>query len=540
MEASASEALYVEESSMANASPDAEATPTPQSALATPEQASLPEVLLSMEHISKTFPGVRALDDVDLEVHAGEVLALVGENGAGKSTLMKILTGALPKDAGTIRLGGSELTLHTPADALAQGISMIHQELALIPYLDAGQNIYLGREPERRLGVIDWPKLYDQARTQLEMVGIDVDPHTVVSELSIAQQQMVEIGKALSRQARLIVMDEATSSLTETETARLFELIRALKDRGVTVIYISHRIEEVFEIADRVTVLRDGHVVGTYAVDQVTPAQLVEKMVGRDIADLFQKQEAQRREAVLEVKQLASAGYLRDVSFELHGGEILGLAGLVGSGRTTLALTLFGVEKLQAGEIMVDGQPVTIDSPQAAIRHKIGLVPEDRKAQALFLNMSVAENIVISAFAKLSYLGLINFARVRRLAQQYVKQLGIRTPSLGQRTRNLSGGNQQKLVIARWLALNPAILILDEPTRGIDVGAKAEIHALMSQLAQQGMGILMISSELPEVLGVSDRILVMREGQLVAEFDREEATQEAIMSAATGTVDEGA
>jgi ribose transport system ATP-binding protein len=539
MQATAPEALQAEEWDMASASLDAEAAPTPQPALVAPEQARPPEVLLSMEHIGKTFPGVRALDDVDLEVRAGEVLALVGENGAGKSTLMKILTGALPKDAGTIRLGGSEPALHSPADALAQGISMIHQELALIPHLDAGQNIYLGREPERRLGIIDWRKLYDQARKQLEMVGIDVDPHTTVSELSIAQQQMVEIGKALSRQARLIVMDEATSSLTETETARLFELIRALKDRGVTVIYISHRIEEVFEIADRVTVLRDGHVVGTYAVGQVTPAELVEKMVGRDIADLFQKQEAQRREVVLEVKGLASAGYLHDVSFQLYGGEILGLAGLVGSGRTTLALTLFGVEKLQAGEIIVSGQRVAVDSPQAAIRHKIGLVPEDRKAQALFLNMSVAENVVISALAKLSYLGLINFARVRRLAQQYVKQLGIRTPSLGQRTRNLSGGNQQKLVIARWLALNPAILILDEPTRGIDVGAKAEIHALMSQLAQQGMGILMISSELPEVLGVSDRILVMREGQLVAEFDREEATQEAIMSAATGTANEG-
>jgi ABC-type sugar transport system ATPase subunit len=491
--------------------------------------------LLSMEHISKTFPGVRALDDVSLEVQAGQVLALVGENGAGKSTLMKILTGALPKDEGTIRLEGREVTLQAPADALALGISMIHQELALIPFLNVGQNIYLGREPERRLGFVDWERLYAQARSQLDMVGIDVDPRTTVENLSIAQQQMVEIGKALSRQARLIVMDEATSSLTETETARLFDLIRSLKTRGVTIIYISHLIEEIFEIADRVTVLRDGKVVGTYRVDEVSRPELVEKMVGRDIGDLFQKEAASRRDVVLEVRNLSSANFLRDISFRLYGGEILGLAGLVGSGRTTLARTLFGVEKLEAGEILIAGQRVRIDSPQAAIAYKIGLVPEDRKAQALFLNMAVSENIVMSAFSRLSSLGIISFSRMRKMAQQYVERLDIRTPSLGQRTRNLSGGNQQKLAISRWLTINPKILILDEPTRGIDVGAKAEIHALMSQLAQQGMGILMISSELPEILGVSDRILVMQEGRLAAEFDRDAATQAAIMAAATGT-----
>jgi ABC-type sugar transport system ATPase subunit len=495
------------------------------------------EILLSMEHISKSFPGVHALDDVSLEVYAGEVHALVGENGAGKSTLMRILNGVLPKDAGTIRLDGREVSLQTPGDALASGISMIHQELALILYLDVGQNIYLGREPAGLLGRIDWNTLYERARSQLEMVGIDVDPHAVVGDLSIAQQQMVEIGKALSRQAYLIVMDEATSSLTENETARLFELIRSLKAKGVTVIYISHRIEEIFEIADRVTVLRDGKLVGTYSVSEVTRADLVQKMVGRDIEDLFQKEQAPRQNIVLQVKHLSSAGYLRDISFELYRGEILGLAGLVGSGRTTLARTLFGAEKLEQGEIWIDRQRVTIDSPQAAIQYGIGLVPEDRKAQALFLNMAVSENIVMSAFPKLSRAGIINFTQVRRTAQEYVNRLDIRTPSLVQRTRNLSGGNQQKLAISRWLTLNPEILILDEPTRGIDVGAKAEIHALMSQLAKQGMGILMISSELPEILGVSDRILVMREGELAAEFTREQATQEAIMSAATGTTD---
>jgi ABC-type sugar transport system ATPase subunit len=495
------------------------------------------DFLLSMEHISKSFPGVQALDDVSLQVYAGEVHALVGENGAGKSTLMKILNGALPKDAGTIRLDGREVSLQTPGDALAAGISMIHQELALIPYLDVGQNIYLGREPAGLLGRIDWNTLYEHARSQLEMVGIDVAPHAVVGDLSIAQQQMVEIGKALSRQAYLIVMDEATSSLTENETARLFELIRSLKAKGVTVIYISHRIEEIFEIADRVTVLRDGKLVGTYPVSGVTRADLVQKMVGRDIEDLFQKEQAPRQNIVLEVKHLSSAGYLHDINFELYRGEIVGLAGLVGSGRTTLARTLFGVEEVEGGEIWIDGQRVAIDSPQAAIRHGIGLVPEDRKIQALFLNMAVSENIVMSAFPTLSRAGIINFVQVRRTAQEYVNKLDIRTPSLAQRTRNLSGGNQQKLAISRWLTLNPEILILDEPTRGIDVGAKAEIHALMSQLAKQGMGILMISSELPEILGVSDRILVMREGQLAAEFAREQATQEAIMSTATGATD---
>lgn len=487
-----------------------------------------------MDHINKSFPGVQALDDVTLDVYAGEVHALVGENGAGKSTLMKILSGVLPKDAGTIRLDGREVSIQNPGDALALGISMIHQELALIPYLNVGQNIFLGREPSSSLGRIDWKKLYERARSQLEMVGIDIDPHAVVGDLSIAQQQMVEIGKALSRQAQLIVMDEATSSLTENEVKRLFELTRSLKARGVTVIYISHRLEEIFEIADRVTVLRDGQGVGTYPVDQVTQADLVEKMVGRDIKDLFQKEQAPRQNVVLEVKHLFSANFLRDINIQLYRGEVLGLAGLVGSGRTTLARTLFGVEKLERGEIWIDGQQATIDSPQAAIRHGIGLVPEDRKEEALFLNMSVSENIVMSAFSKLSRAGIVNFTRVRKTAQEYVNKLDIRTPSLVQRTRNLSGGNQQKLAISRWLTLNPEILILDEPTRGIDVGAKAEIHGLMSQLAKQGIGILMISSELPEILGVSDRILVMREGRLAAEFPREQATQEVIMLAATG------
>ena len=493
------------------------------------------DVLLSMEHISKSFPGVQALDNVSLEVRSGEVHALVGENGAGKSTLMKILTGAIPKDAGRILLDDVEVAIQDPGDALDLGVNMIHQELNLIPYLNVGQNIFLGREPTLLGGRIDWAELYERAQARLELVGIDIEPRAIVGDLSIAQQQLVEIGKALSRQARLIVMDEPTSTLTERETERLFELIRSLKKQGIPLIYISHRLEEIFEIADRVTVLRDGKWIGTQAVESVTHAELVHMMVGRDIADMFMKEAADRQNIVLEVKQLSSANFLREIALELYRGEILGLSGLVGSGRTTLARTLFGAEEIEAGEIWIEGERVSIRSPRAAIRQGIGLVPEDRKEQALFLNMAVSENVTISALPKLSRAGFINFDQVRAHAKEFVNTLDIRTPSLRQRVRNLSGGNQQKTVIARWLVLQPRILILDEPTRGIDVGAKAEIHALMSQLAKEGVGILMISSDLPEVLGVSDRILVMREGRIAAEFSRSQATQELIMMAATGT-----
>ncbi len=493
-----------------------------------------------MEHISKSFPGVRALNDVALHVQAGEVHALVGENGAGKSTLMKILSGALPKDSGRILFDGSEVSIQSPGDARALGIAMIFQELNLVPHLDVGQNIFLGREPARRGGRIDWSALYDRARERLQLIGIEIDPRATVADLSIAQQQMVEIGKALSRQSRLIVMDEPTSSLTEHETDRLFDLIRSLKLQGVTIIYISHRLEEIFAIVDRVTVLRDGQWIGTRGIGEVTQAELVHMMVGRDLAEVFAKEAALRRNVILEVKNLSSANFLRDINLQLHRGEILGVAGLVGSGRTTLARTLFGMEAIQSGEILFDGQPATIRSPQAAIRQGIGLVPEDRKDQALFLNMTVSENIVMSDLPELSRAGLIDFNQVRSVAQTSVEKLDIRTPSLRQRARNLSGGNQQKVAIARWLALKPRVLILDEPTRGIDVGAKAEIHALMSQLAKQGMGILMISSELPEILGVSDRIIVMHEGHITAEFMRGAATQEAIMLAATGANDQQA
>ena len=501
-------------------------------------------VILRMEQISKRFPGVQALEDVTFEVAEGEIHALVGENGAGKSTLMKILTGALSRDAGTIILRGKLVEIDSPRRAQALGISMIHQELALIPYLNVGQNIYLGREPNKFVkfqkfavhlpGFINWPTLYAQARQQLDKLNIAVDPMTTVADLSIAQRQMVEVAKALSLNADVIVMDEPTSALSERETETLFGLMHSLSEQGVTIIFISHRIEEVLAVADRVTVLRDGQLVGVAPISEVDMGQVVRMMVGRELGEMYPKEEVPRQEMVLRVKGFSRGTELHDVDLELYKGEILGLAGLVGAGRTELARAIFGIDPIEQGEVWMDSQKVKIGSPQKAIALGMGFVPEERTTQGLFLGMAVRQNITISALDKVSRLGFVNFRQAGRLAQDYVSRLDIRTPSLRQKVRNLSGGNQQKVVLARWLSLNPRVLILDEPTRGIDVGAKAEIHALMSQLAKQGVGIIMISSELPEILGISDRIVVMHEGRVAAEFQRGEASQDEIMLYATG------
>jgi ribose transport system ATP-binding protein len=491
--------------------------------------------IVAMEHISKHFPGVQALDDVTFEIEQGEIHALVGENGAGKSTLMKILTGALARDSGTISLRGQPTEIDSPARAQSLGIGMIHQELALIPYLDVGKNIYLGREPHGALpGTIAWNQMYSDAREQLAKLNSDIDPRTLVADLSIAQRQVVEIAKALSLNADVIAMDEPTSALSERETEGLFQLMRALRQRGVTIIFISHRIEEVFAIADRVTVLRDGKLVSVACIDQVDIPQVVRMMVGRELGEMYPKEEAPQQEVVLRIAGLARGNELQGIDLELHRGEILGLAGLVGAGRTLLARAIFGIDAIDKGQIWIDGEPVKIQSPQQAIALGLGFVPEERATQGLFLGMAVRPNITISSLGRLSRAGFVNFAAARQVAQEYVERLRIRTPSLQQKVANLSGGNQQKVIIARWLSLNPKLLILDEPTRGIDVGAKAEIHALMSQLARQGVGVLMISSELPEILGVSDRILVMHEGRVVREFQHGEATQDEIMLSAAG------
>ncbi len=494
--------------------------------------------LLQMAQITKTYPGVKALKAVDFEVVPGEIHALVGENGAGKSTLMKVLTGAQLPDSGQITWKGQPVSIKTPGDAQVLGISMIHQELSLIPHLTVGQNIFLGRE-FGSAGFVNWKTVYSQAQALLDRLKVAVDARTEVRFLSIAQQQMVEVAKALSLNADLIAMDEPTSSLTDVETEVLFRVMRSLKAEGVSLIFISHRLEEVFEISDRITTLRDGAFVGTKKAANLSEAEVVNMMVGRELGELYPASNRARKGVILQTTNLQDGKELKGIDLTLHKGEILGIAGLVGAGRTALAETVFGIRRATAGEIRVDGELTRISSPGKAIKLGIGLVPEDRKLQGVFLNLAVKDNIYISAMNQITLWGFISLRKARDLAQRFVDKLGVRTPSLGQRIRNLSGGNQQKVVIARWLTLSPRLLILDEPTRGIDIGAKAEIHSLMSDLAAQGMGVLMISSELPEILNVSDRILVMHEGRVTAEFSRDEATQDKFMMAATGGLSRG-
>ena len=474
---------------------------------------------------------MQALLGVDLDLRAGEVHAVVGENGAGKSTLMKIVAGVYRPDSGSIRLGGVPILNESPRQALERGISMIHQELNLAPNLSVAENVFLGRAPTRG-GLIDWRRLYADVEALADRLGIDLDVRARVDELSVARQQMVEIAKALSLDARVIIMDEPTSALTERETEALFDIIARLKSNGVAVVYISHRLDEIFRVADRVTVLRDGRLVGTLPIAQATQPQLIGMMVGRELTTLFPKESVEIGDPFLEVRHLRRKGALEDISFVLRRREILGLAGLVGAGRTELVRVLFGADPLDGGEILLEGRPVRIRRPRDAIRLGMGFVTEDRKLQGLVLGMNVRENETLASLAQVSKLGFLNLGRERTLAARLVEQLGVRTPSVEQEVANLSGGNQQKVVIAKWLATRARILILDEPTRGIDVGAKAEVHALMSRLASQGVSILMISSELPEILGMSDRILVMRQGRLSGEFTRDQASQEAILACA--------
>jgi len=492
------------------------------------------QTFLQMQGISKSFPGVQALTSVDFSVASGEIHALVGENGAGKSTLMKILTGALLQDEGQISLRGQAVAINNPGDAQRLGISMIHQELSLIPHLTVGQNIYLGREPRTSLrAVIDWKQLYAQAQVLLDQLNLKVDARDSVQDLSIAERQMVEVAKALSYEADLIAMDEPTSSLTDKETEILFEVMRSFKERDLSIIFISHRLEEVFEISDRVTVLRDGENIGTKPTTELDDDQVVHMMVGRQLGELYPKDELAHGEVVLQASGLEDGRELRGVDLELRAGEILGIAGLAGAGRTALAETLFGVRPPSRGRVEIAGRAVNLKHPGQAIRQGMGFVPEDRKLQGLFLNMAVRENLVIAALPEISRFSFVNFKRADQMAREFVDKLNIRTPNLKQLVRNLSGGNQQKVIIARWLTLKPRILILDEPTRGIDVATKAEIHALMNILAKEGVALLVVSSDLPEVLGVSDRILVMRSGKITAEFTRQEATQDNIMHSAT-------
>jgi len=492
------------------------------------------EPLLRAEGISKAFPGVQALDRVTLEIFPGEIHGLVGENGAGKSTLIRILAGAIPRDTGRIFWEGQPVEITDPRHARQLGIAVIHQELSLLPNLTVAQNLLLGREPRTPWGGLDRRAMEQQARQILRELGLDLDPQAPVGSLPFAQRQMLEIARALSEKARLLIMDEPTSALSDREIHRLFGLLRDLKARGVAVLFISHRLEEVFQIADRITILRDGRPIGTFPIAEVTPAAVVRMMVGREMGEMFMKTATPGAEAILEVRGLTRVGVFYEVSFEVHRGEIVGLAGLVGAGRTEVARAIFGLDPVDRGEIRIEGKVVRIRSPLEAIRLGLAFIPEDRKAQALFLSMALRSNIAIAALPRIAPLGLLSRRQLDAVSQPYIRYLDIRPPRPGVPVRYLSGGNQQKAVIARWLLLQPRILIMDEPTRGIDVGAKAEIHALMDRLAREGKAILMISSELPGILGISDRILVMREGRIVGELKREEATADRVLALAMG------
>lgn len=488
---------------------------------------------LRMEGIGKSFPGVRALDGVSFDVRPGEVHALMGENGAGKSTLMKVLAGAHQADTGQIILDGEPVTLDTPLRAMELGIGIIYQEFNLVPQLTIAENIYLGRQPTKG-GFVDFGKMRVDAQRVMDDLGARINVATPVGDVPVAMQQMVEIAKATSRKSRIIAMDEPSATLTEHELQNLYRLIRQLRGEGVSIIYISHRMEEVFAISDRITVLRDGRTVGTVDTKDVTPDALIKMMVGRTLEDNFPKVAVAQGPAVLEVKGLARRGVIDDISFSVHAGEVVALAGLVGSGRTEIARCLFGADQFDSGEIRLNGEPLSLRGPRDAIRAGIGLVTEDRKAQGLVLGLTVRENITLAALPSMTTAGFIEAGREVASAKEYVKSLGVRTPSIEQRVKNLSGGNQQKVVLAKWLLTHSKVLILDEPTRGIDVGAKVEIYQLMNRLAAEGVGLLMISSELPEVLGMADRILVMREGRLVGEMSRADATQEKIGQLAVG------
>ncbi len=499
-----------------------------------PEESNSTKPIIQLRGVSKSFGGVTVLKEVDFDVRPGEVHALLGENGAGKSTLIKIMGGVHQPEQGKILVQGQSVNFPTPKSASDNGIAIVYQELLLFPELSVAENIFIGHAPIEGFGRLNWESIRNSSREllrDLESSHINVD--TPVGNLSVANRQRVEIAKALSQNARVVIMDEPTASLAESDVKQLLEIIRRLRDRGVGIVYISHKLPEVFALADRVTVLRDGVRVGSSKISEVDEAELVSQMVGRSIDQLFPKVSAKIGDPLLELENISYEKTIENISLTLRSGEILGIAGLVGSGRTELALTIFGITPATAGKIKVAGQEVTIDSPRQARDLGLAYVPEDRGIQGLVKPQNIAQNIAHTILKKLSRMFLMDRKAEDEIAQDSIHRLGIRARGPAQLVRQLSGGNQQKVVLAKWLATQPKILIMDEPTRGIDVGAKSEIHALMSKLAGDGMAILMISSELPEVLGMSDRVLVMHSGKLVGEFNREEATPEAIGAAMT-------
>lgn len=491
------------------------------------------QYLLEVDGVRKAFPGVLALDGVSMKLRAGSVHALMGENGAGKSTLMKIIAGLYQPDSGVIRLRGQACRRESPLDALQQGIAMIHQELHLMPSMTVAENIWIGREPLTRLGLVDHRALGRRTVELLARLSIELHPDERICELTIAGRQMVEIARAVSHDSEILIMDEPTSTLTEREVDHLFRIIVGLKARGRAIVYITHKINEVFRIADEVSVLRDGCMVGSDTIDQLDRDRLITMMVGREMSQLFPKDNIPAGRVALSVRHLSLNGVFSDVSFDVQAGEIFGIAGLVGSRRTEVAETLFGLTPATSGEILIDGVPVHVDSPATAIRHGMALLTEDRKTSGLFLPLSVQGNMEVAVLnGRFMKRGFVKQKMLLAACGRMADTLRVKTPDLSEPIQNLSGGNQQKVVVGRWLLTSPRILILDEPTRGIDVGAKAEIHRLISNLAAGGTAVVMISSEMPEILGMSDRVMVMREGRVAGALDRQQANQVDLMKLA--------
>jgi rhamnose transport system ATP-binding protein len=492
------------------------------------------EPIVELCGIAKQFGGIPALRHVDVSLFPGEIHALVGENGAGKSTLVKMLAGVHRPDNGYIKVQGQVIDLRSPMQAQARGIAVVHQEPMLFPDLDIAENVFIGRHPRDRLGRIDWKRIHREVNELLATLHVSLNSHMPVQGLSIAEQQLVEIAKALALDARVLVLDEPSAALSSREVDELFTIVRSLQAHDVAILFVSHRLEEVFALADRVTILRDGTHIITAPIAELNTETIIKHMVGRELTALFPKGESTIRDVVLEAKNLTRKGSFEDVSFQLRQGEILGFAGLVGAGRTEVARVLFGIDQADAGQIFIKGKAVHMRSSRSAMRHGIAYVPEDRHQHGLVMDFSIAANMTLSILPQISRLGLLDSGHEQAIADDYTQRLHVRSTGLNQLVKALSGGNQQKVVLGKWLATNPSILILDEPTRGIDIGAKAEVYHIVSDLAADGMAIILISSELPEVLAMADRILVMHEGLVSGTFSRSEADQASIMFAATG------
>ena len=490
-------------------------------------------ILLEMRGISKQFPGVQALDNVNFSVRAGEVHALVGENGAGKSTLMKILGGAYQADSGEMFLDGTRLNISNPSDGIQAGLNVVYQELVLAPHLSVAENIMLGQQPRKNPFLVDWTETRKQAREVLLQLGVQIDVRRTVRSLTVAQQQIVEIARALKRKSRILVLDEPSAVLGKQDIDLLYTIIRRLKEQGIAIIYISHRLEEIFLIADRVTVLKDGKIEGSISTSELDENQLVKMMIGRELKNVYQKSSTSGfGEEVIRVEGLTKNGVYQDINFSVRAGEILGLAGLVGSGRTDVVRAIAGADKFDDGKIFINGKQEKYNSPSAALTFGISLLPEDRNSQGLFLKRPLFENVTIASLHQVTRFGVINLKQERFKVQNLIDEIGISASSVNQLANNLSGGNKQKVVLARWLGAGSKLLIFDEPTRGVDVGAKVEIYRLMNQLAQEGAAIIMVSSEMPEVLGMSDNIVVLWRGNIASSFLREEASDEKILQSA--------